>query len=128
VRALRERARGLADDLLVVLVGDAITEEALPTYQTLINRHEGLAGATGADPSPWAQWSRGWTAEENRHGELLNRYLRERRARIPHHHQHYDETPQTGHGCVSSDVHDQAYWNPALKFHAEQGWRVSKNR
>ncbi len=75
VHTLQEHARGLADDLLVVLIGDTITEEALPTYQTMINRHEGLMDATGADPSPWAQWSRGWTAEENRHGEVLTRYL-----------------------------------------------------
>ena len=74
-RILRVRAQGLAADLLVVLIGDTITEEALPTYQTMLNRHPGLTDATGADPSPWAQWSRGWTAEEHRHGELLNRYL-----------------------------------------------------
>ena len=30
---------------------------------------------TGASNDPWARWTRGWTAEENRHGELLNRYL-----------------------------------------------------
>ena len=27
-------------------------------------------------PPPWARWLRGWTAEENRHGDLLNAYLR----------------------------------------------------
>ena len=52
-----------------------ITEEALPTYQTLINGFEGITDKTGADPSPWAKWTRGWTAEENRHGDLLNKYL-----------------------------------------------------
>ncbi len=26
--------------------------------------------------TPWAKWLRGWTAEENRHGDLLNAYLR----------------------------------------------------
>ena len=31
---------------------------------------------TGIDDRPWAQWLRGWTAEENRHGDLLNNYLR----------------------------------------------------
>ena len=30
----------------------------------------------GNSPAPWAQWLRGWTAEENRHGDLLNAYLR----------------------------------------------------
>ena len=38
VVALRERALGLPDDYLVVLVGDMITEECLPTYQSMLNR------------------------------------------------------------------------------------------
>ena len=71
----RDRARGLPDDLLVILVGDMITEEALPSYQTWLNRLQGLGDPTGASDSPWARWGRGWTAEENRHGDLLNRYL-----------------------------------------------------
>ncbi len=75
VQRLREGAAGLSDELLVVLVGDTITEEALPSYQTMTNRHPGLADETGASDHPWARWTRGWTAEENRHGELLSRYL-----------------------------------------------------
>jgi acyl-[acyl-carrier-protein] desaturase len=31
---------------------------------------------TGTDDRPWARWLRGWTSEENRHGDLLNAYLR----------------------------------------------------
>lgn len=75
VRELRSNANAISDEVIVVLVGDTITEEALPSYQTMINRHEGLMDATGANDNPWAKWTRGWTAEENRHGELLNRYL-----------------------------------------------------
>lgn len=75
IRQLHERAQRLSDALLVVLVGNLITEEALPTYQTMLNRTEGLTDHTGTSDSPWAQWSRGWTAEENRHGELLSKYL-----------------------------------------------------
>lgn len=71
----RRRAESLPDDLLVVLVGDMVTEEALPTYQTWLNRLHGVTDQTGASDSPWARWTRGWTAEENRHGDLLNRYL-----------------------------------------------------
>jgi len=71
----RARARALPDELLVVLVGDMITEEALPSYQTWLNRFQGVGDPTGTSASPWARWSRGWTAEENRHGDLLNRYL-----------------------------------------------------
>ena len=70
-----ERAKSLSDDLLVVLIGDMVTEEALPSYQTWLNRLRGMSDETGMSDRPWAQWSRGWTAEENRHGDLLNRYL-----------------------------------------------------
>jgi acyl-[acyl-carrier-protein] desaturase len=70
----RARAAALPDDVLVVLVGDMVTEEALPTYQSWINRLQGLKDPTGASDTPWAQWGRGWTSEENRHGDLLNKY------------------------------------------------------
>lgn len=73
--AFRERAGELPDEVLVVLVGDMVTEEALPSYQTWLNRLQGVGDPTGASDSPWARWGRGWTAEENRHGDLLNRYL-----------------------------------------------------
>lgn len=74
VQALRAGAASVPDDLLVVLVGDMVTEEALPSYSlslnTLVNDREGTSS------TPWARWLRGWTAEENRHGDLLHGYLR----------------------------------------------------
>ena len=72
---MRERTDELPDEYFVVLVGDMITEEALPTYQTMINTLDGVKDETGASPSPWALWTRTWTAEENRHGDLLGKYL-----------------------------------------------------
>ncbi|KAL6878161.1 hypothetical protein ACP4OV_012331 [Aristida adscensionis] len=75
VAELRAGAAGLPDDVLVCLVGNMVTEEALPSYQSMGNRTEGLADDTGSSDLPWARWLRGWTAEENRHGDLLNRYL-----------------------------------------------------
>jgi len=75
VRALRDRTDGLPDEYFVVLVGDMITEDALPTYQTMINTLDGVRDETGASLSPWATWTRAWTAEENRHGDLLRSYL-----------------------------------------------------
>ncbi|CAM8925736.1 unnamed protein product [Rhodiola kirilowii] len=75
VKELRLRAKELPDDYFVVLVGDMITEEALPTYQTMLNTLDGVRDETGASPTPWAVWNRAWTAEENRHGDLLNKYL-----------------------------------------------------
>lgn len=75
MKELRKMTAGVPDDLMVVLVGDMVTEEALPTYQTLLNTFEGCDDPTGDTDSPWARWSRGWTSEENRHGDLLNKYL-----------------------------------------------------
>lgn len=75
VHELREMSSGLPDEVMVVLVGDMVTEEALPTYQTLLNTFEGCDDPTGTTDSAWARWSRGWTSEENRHGDLLNKYL-----------------------------------------------------
>lgn len=75
VKEVREMAATVPDDLLVVLIGDMVTEEALPTYQTLLNTFEGCDDPTGTTDSAWARWSRGWTSEENRHGDLLNKYL-----------------------------------------------------
>lgn len=72
---MRRAALELPDELLVVLVGDMVTEEALPTYQSWLNRLEGVADPTGASPTGWAKWGRGWTSEENRHGDLLHTYL-----------------------------------------------------
>lgn len=75
VKELRKMAADVPDDVLVVLIGDMVTEEALPTYQTLLNTFEGCDDPTGTTDSAWARWSRGWTSEENRHGDLLNKYL-----------------------------------------------------
>ncbi|KAI6691062.1 hypothetical protein NL676_027890 [Syzygium grande] len=75
VAQLRERTAELPDEYFVVLVGDMITEDALPTYQTMINTLDGVRDETGASPCPWAAWTRAWTAEENRHGDLLRAYL-----------------------------------------------------
>ena len=75
LREIRERTAEVPDDLLVVLVGDLITEEALPTYMSMINTLDGVRDVTGQDAHIWARWNRAWTAEENRHGDLLNKYL-----------------------------------------------------
>lgn len=72
LKIIQEQAEDLSYDLLAVLVADTITEEALPTYETW------LAGVNGIDQynnNGWMRWLRGWTAEENRHGDVLNRYL-----------------------------------------------------
>ena len=74
-RDLRARAAGVPDAHLVCLVGNMITEEALPTYHSVPNRFEAVRDLTGADATAWARWIRGWSAEENRHGDVLSRYM-----------------------------------------------------
>lgn len=73
--ALRSSASNLPLDYLVVLVGDMVTEEALPSYMNMLNTLDGTRDNSGADSHAWARWTRSWTAEENRHGDLLNKYL-----------------------------------------------------
>ncbi len=72
VRNLQERAKELAYDFWAVLIGDTITEEALPTYESWLVAMEGV---DQGQRDGWTKWIRGWTAEENRHGDLLNKYL-----------------------------------------------------
>lgn len=74
INQIREEAKELGYDFWVTLVADTITEEALPTYESWlmdvegINQHEEGGNA-------WSKWVRAWTAEENRHGDVLNKYL-----------------------------------------------------
>jgi acyl-[acyl-carrier-protein] desaturase len=74
IKKLRERTDCIPDTVITSLVGNMITEEALPSYQTyfnlVVNEERDLTSTNG-----WVRWSRAWTAEENRHGDLLNKYL-----------------------------------------------------
>ena len=72
VKELREIAKDLPYDFWVVLVGDTITEEALPTYESWLIEVEGVdnEGRNG-----WSRWVKNWTGEENRHGDVLSKYL-----------------------------------------------------
>ena len=72
IKEIRELAKELPYDFWVVLVGDMITEEALPTYESWLMEVEGV-GQT--ERNGWSKWVRHWTAEENRHGDVLNKYL-----------------------------------------------------
>lgn len=74
IQSFREPAQQLTDEVLVVLVGDMVTEEALPNYAISLNLI--AQDHTGVGTEPWARWMRGWNAEENRHGDLLNAFLR----------------------------------------------------
>ncbi len=72
VQELKEQAKELSDELLTVLVGNMLTEEALPTYESWLFPVEGV---NYLKRDGWSAWVRGWTAEENRHGDILRDYL-----------------------------------------------------
>lgn len=72
IKELQESAAGLSYDLIAVLIGDTITEEALPTYESWLTMVEGVSKE---ETGGWMTWTRHWSAEENRHGDLLNKYL-----------------------------------------------------
>jgi acyl-[acyl-carrier-protein] desaturase len=72
VKELRELAKDLPYDFWVAMVGDTITEEALPTYESWLMDVEGI---DNVERNGWSQWVRQWTGEENRHGDVLNKYL-----------------------------------------------------
>jgi acyl-[acyl-carrier-protein] desaturase len=74
VKELRELAKELPYDFWVTLVGDTITEEALPTYESWLMDVEGVNQMEGKG-NAWSKWVRQWTSEENRHGDVLNKYL-----------------------------------------------------
>lgn len=72
VKELQEIAKELPYDFWVAMVGDTITEEALPTYESWLMEVEGV---DNLERNGWARWIREWTGEENRHGDALNKYL-----------------------------------------------------
>ncbi|WP_026994405.1 acyl-ACP desaturase [Flectobacillus major] len=72
IKELQKACKELPYDYWAVLIGDTITEEALPTYESWLMCVEGVKPL---DNNGWARWVKAWTAEENRHGDLLNRFL-----------------------------------------------------
>ncbi|SMO83320.1 acyl-ACP desaturase [Solitalea koreensis] len=72
VKELQSSAKELSYDLVAVLIGDTITEEALPTYESWLSSLENVSDDYNG---PWSRWVRAWTGEENRHGDALNKYL-----------------------------------------------------
>jgi len=72
IEELQTFAREMPYDLFVTLIGDCITEEALPTYESWLMN---LDGVNQEKNTGWTKWIRAWTAEENRHGDLLGKYL-----------------------------------------------------
>ena len=72
LRKLRDRARGLTDATRVAVVLNLLTEEGLPHFHRLL--------ATYLESgSIWQKWNFMWTAEEDRHGQILHDYARDAR-------------------------------------------------
>jgi acyl-[acyl-carrier-protein] desaturase len=69
---LQDRARGLPDEVRVALTVNILTEEGLPHFHRLIA--DNLGSRTF-----WSLWNKLWTAEEDRHGNILRDYVRESR-------------------------------------------------
>jgi len=69
---LKDRARGISDSARVAMAMNLLTEEGLPHFHRLIAKHLG-------DESIWAKWNFMWTAEEDRHGNVLRDYVRDSR-------------------------------------------------
>ena len=55
-----------------MLIGDTVIVEALPTYESWLTMVDDV---DKNEQGGWMRWVRAWTAEENRHGDLLNKYL-----------------------------------------------------
>jgi acyl-[acyl-carrier-protein] desaturase len=75
VETLRGESKELGYDFWVTMVADTITEEALPTYEAWLMDVEGISQHEGREENGWSKWVRAWTAEENRHGDVLSKYL-----------------------------------------------------
>jgi acyl-[acyl-carrier-protein] desaturase len=69
---LRERIRGIKDSARVAVGLNLITEEGLPHFHRILSKYLG-------DDSFWSQWNYMWTAEEDRHGNILRDYARDSR-------------------------------------------------
>jgi acyl-[acyl-carrier-protein] desaturase len=69
---LRARAEGIPDPARAALALNLLTEEGLPHFHRLLAVYLG-------DESFWRRWNNLWTAEEDRHGQVLHDYARDTR-------------------------------------------------
>ncbi len=80
IRHLQAQTRNLRPELLVALIGDTLTEEGLPTFTSSLFTTKGLPTGEADDAfthkGNLQRWFRQWTAEEHRHGVLLQNFLR----------------------------------------------------
>jgi acyl-[acyl-carrier-protein] desaturase len=72
VQRLRAQAEGIPDHVRAALALNMLTEEGLPHFHRLLAVYLG-------DDSHWRRWNNLWTAEEDRHGQVLHDYARDTR-------------------------------------------------
>ncbi|CAG9461242.1 unnamed protein product [Pedinophyceae sp. YPF-701] len=65
------RVRQMKDAVVALLV----SKEMVPAFLSQLNTLRGAQDETGASALPWAQWNRAWAAHENRHCDVLKRWL-----------------------------------------------------
>src|ERR671910_18557 len=70
ITKLRQQAAGIPDHARAALALNLLTEEGLPHFHRLLAVYLG-------DDSFWRSWNNLWTAEEDRHGQVLHDYARE---------------------------------------------------
>ncbi|MGC8595130.1 MAG: acyl-ACP desaturase [Candidatus Kryptoniota bacterium] len=69
---LRKRADGIPDSVRIAVSLNVLTEEGLPHFHRIIADNLGQCGE-------WGKWNGIWTAEEDRHGNILRDYIRDSR-------------------------------------------------
>ncbi len=69
---LRSQADGIPDSARAAIALNMLTEEGLPHFHRLLAVYLG-------DESFWRSWNNLWTAEEDRHGQVLHDYVRDTR-------------------------------------------------
>jgi acyl-[acyl-carrier-protein] desaturase len=69
---LRAEAESIPDPIRAALALNMLTEEGLPHFHRLLAVYLG-------DNSHWRSWNNLWTAEEDRHGQVLHDYARDTR-------------------------------------------------
>lgn len=67
---MRKRASGIPDHARAALALNTLTEEGLPHFHRILAIHLG-------EDSHWRSWNNLWTAEEDRHGQVLHDYVRD---------------------------------------------------
>lgn len=80
IAEIQRQSRLLSSELLVVAIGDTVTEDGLPKFVPPLFAMQGLPTTASGDPYTQTgrlqAFFRRWSAEEHRHGQVLQNFLR----------------------------------------------------